>query len=52
LLLRAILQRDYPLVQGTVLVVAVLVVCVTQLTDGLYALIDPRLRGGTGGSAV
>ncbi len=44
LLLRAITQRDYPVVQGTVLVVAVLVVIVTQLTDGLYAWIDPRLR--------
>ncbi len=49
LLLRAILQRDYPLVQGTVLVVALLVVIVTQLTDLLYALIDPRLRAGAGG---
>lgn len=46
LLLRAITQRDYPVVQGTVLVVAVLVVVVTQLTDLLYAAIDPRLRGG------
>jgi ABC-type dipeptide/oligopeptide/nickel transport system permease component len=26
--------------------VAALVVIVTQLTDALYAMIDPRLRGG------
>lgn len=47
LLLRAILQRDYPVVQGTVLIVALLVIFVTQLTDGIYALIDPRLRSST-----
>ncbi|MFO7628809.1 MAG: ABC transporter permease [Prochlorococcaceae cyanobacterium] len=40
----AIAQRDYPLVQGIVVVVAALVVLVTVLVDLLVALLDPRLR--------
>jgi peptide/nickel transport system permease protein len=39
----AINQRDYPLVQGIVVVVAALVVLVTLLVDVLVALLDPRL---------
>jgi peptide/nickel transport system permease protein len=40
----AISQRDYPLVQGIVVVVAALVVLVTVLVDLLVALLDPRIR--------
>jgi peptide/nickel transport system permease protein len=40
----AIGQRDYPLVQGIVVVVAALVVLVTVLVDLLVALMDPRVR--------
>jgi peptide/nickel transport system permease protein len=40
----AIAQRDYPLVQGIVVVVAALVVLVTVLVDLLVALLDPRVR--------
>jgi len=40
----AIAQRDYPLVQGIVVVVAALVVMVTVLVDLLVALLDPRLE--------
>ncbi|MBM5802773.1 MAG: ABC transporter permease [Cyanobacteria bacterium K_DeepCast_35m_m2_155] len=40
----AIAQRDYPLVQGIVLVVAALVVAVTVTVDVLVALLDPRLE--------
>ena len=39
----AIAQRDYPLVQGIVVVVAALVVLVTVMVDVLVALLDPRL---------
>ena len=39
----AINQRDYPLVQGIVVVVAALVVLVTLVVDVLVALLDPRL---------
>ncbi|MFQ6537511.1 MULTISPECIES: ABC transporter permease [Aphanothece] len=40
----AISQRDYPLVQGIVVVVAALVVLVTVTVDLLVALLDPRIR--------
>ena len=39
----AIAQRDYPLVQGIVVVVAGLVVLVTVVVDALVALLDPRI---------
>ncbi|MFN5194078.1 MAG: ABC transporter permease [Cyanobacteriota bacterium] len=40
----AISQRDYPLVQGIVVVVAALVVLVTVAVDLLVAVLDPRIR--------
>ena len=40
----AIAQRDYPLVQGIVVVVAALVVTVTVAVDVLLAWLDPRLE--------
>ncbi|MFM7456982.1 MAG: ABC transporter permease [Vulcanococcus sp.] len=39
----AISQRDYPVVQGIVVVVAALVVAVSVAVDVLVALLDPRL---------
>jgi ABC-type dipeptide/oligopeptide/nickel transport system permease component len=44
LLYEAIKTRNYPLVQGTVLVVAVATVLVTLLVDLAYGLLDPRIR--------
>jgi peptide/nickel transport system permease protein len=44
LLVDAIRTRDYPVVQGCVLVVAVVVVAVNLLTDLAYGLADPRIR--------
>lgn len=44
LLFTAISNRDYPVVQGTVLVIAVLFVLVNLLVDLLYRIIDPRTR--------
>ncbi|NUS45155.1 MAG: ABC transporter permease [Mycobacteriaceae bacterium] len=44
LLLTSIDNRDYPVVQGTVLVIAVLFVLVNLLVDLLYRAIDPRTR--------
>jgi peptide/nickel transport system permease protein len=44
LLLNAISQRDYALVQGAVLVVAALFVSVNTLVDVLYGVLDPRIR--------
>jgi peptide/nickel transport system permease protein len=46
LLIQAIRLRDYPLVQGCVLLISVTYVLVNLLTDLLYAWIDPRIRVG------
>ena len=46
MLLTAINQRDYALVQGTVLVVAVLFVATNTVVDLLYGWLDPRIRLG------
>lgn len=43
LLLDSIYGRDYPVVQGTVLVVAVAFVLVNLIVDLLYAVLDPRI---------
>lgn len=44
MLVEAILRRDYPLVQGGVLVVATSYVLVNLLTDIAYGYLDPRIR--------
>jgi ABC-type dipeptide/oligopeptide/nickel transport system permease component len=41
---QAMLSRDYPLIQGTVLLVAVLTIGANLLVDLLYAYVDPRVR--------
>ena len=44
LTVQAIETRDYPLVQGCVLMIAVTYLFVNLLTDVAYALMDPRIR--------
>lgn len=44
LLIQAIRLRDYPLVQGCVLLISVTYVVVNLVTDLVYAWIDPRIR--------
>lgn len=44
MLLNAIDQRDYALVQGGVLVIATLFVLANTLVDVVYGFIDPRIR--------
>jgi len=44
LAVQAINARDYPLLQGCILLIAVSYVLVNLLTDFVYALIDPRVR--------
>jgi len=46
LVLWAILQRDYPTVQGTILFIALMFMLVNLLVDLLYAYLDPRIRRG------
>jgi peptide/nickel transport system permease protein len=44
LLIQAIQRRDLPLIEATVLVVAVLVIVVNMLVDFAYAYLNPRIR--------
>lgn len=44
LLVDAIAARDYPLVQSTTLIFALLVILVNILTDVIYTFLDPRVR--------
>jgi ABC-type dipeptide/oligopeptide/nickel transport system permease component len=44
LAVQAIAARDYPLLQGCILIIAVSYVGVNLLTDLVYAIVDPRVR--------
>jgi peptide/nickel transport system permease protein len=44
LLINAIFERDFPVVQAVTLVVALMVVLVYLITDVVHALLDPRVR--------
>ena len=40
----AILQRDYPVIQGVVLVFSFMYVGINLIVDLLYSVFDPRIR--------
>ncbi len=44
LLVDAVNARDYPVVQGVVLVISILLVLMNLFVDLLYAVLDPRIR--------
>jgi peptide/nickel transport system permease protein len=44
LVLDGVLQRNYPVVQGGVLVVGVMFIAVNLLADVLYTVLNPGLR--------
>jgi len=46
LLVTSILKRDFPLVQGGVMLIALVYVLVNLATDVAYAYLDPRIRYG------
>jgi peptide/nickel transport system permease protein len=46
LLLWGVFQRDYPLVQGTILFISALFMLSNLLVDLVYAYVDPRIRYG------
>jgi len=45
-LITGISQRDYPVVQGVVLVIATFFILLNLLTDLMYAWVDPRVSYG------
>jgi len=44
LLIQSISFRDYPMVQGCILLIAITYVSMNLLTDVVYGLLDPRIR--------
>ncbi len=44
LIVQGVEQRDYPVVQAGVLVIAIIFVVINFVVDMLYAVIDPRVR--------
>ena len=40
----AVSSRDYPLIQGCILVISIIVVSINLLVDLSYAIIDPRIK--------
>ena len=43
-LIKAINNRDYPVVQSTVLVIAAMFILINLLVDLFYCVIDPRIK--------
>jgi peptide/nickel transport system permease protein len=46
MLISAVTNRDYPLIQGTVLLTSAIYMLVTLLTDLTYSVLNPRIRYG------
>lgn len=44
LVIQAIRLRDYPLVQGSILAIALTYLVINLITDVVYAMLDPRIR--------
>ena len=44
LVYNSVAARDYPVIQGAVLLIAVLFLAVNLVVDTLYAIVDPRIR--------
>ena len=44
LLITAIFNRDFPMIQGIIMMITVFVLCVNLVTDLLYAWLNPRIR--------
>lgn len=48
MIIDAINQRDYPVIQGGVIMLAMIMVLVNLIVDISYSLIDPRIKAGGG----
>jgi peptide/nickel transport system permease protein len=44
LVVSAVLRRDYPVIQGALIVVAGIYVLINLVVDVVYTLVDPRVR--------
>jgi peptide/nickel transport system permease protein len=44
LIISSVLRRDYPMVQGIALFIALTYMLINLLVDILYAYVDPRVR--------
>ena len=44
LVYNAVAARDYPVIQGAVLLIAALFLLINLIVDVLYAVVDPRIR--------
>ncbi|GAA1697933.1 peptide ABC transporter permease [Mycolicibacterium murale] len=44
LVFNAVAARDYPVIQGAVLLIAALFLLINLVVDALYAVVDPRIR--------
>jgi peptide/nickel transport system permease protein len=44
LMVTAVLNKDFPLVQGAVMITALSFLSVNLIVDVLYSIIDPRIR--------
>ena len=46
LIVQSIVSRDYPVLQGSLVVIAFSFVAINLVVDILYAYLDPRVRYG------
>lgn len=44
LLLESVVDRDYPVIQGVVLIVSLIFILINLATDLIYGLVDPKIR--------
>ena len=44
-LVKSVTSRDYPVIQGGILIIAAMIVALNMAVDLLYAVINPRIRG-------
>ena len=44
LVVSAVLRRDYPVIQGALIVIAAIYVVINLAIDLIYTLVDPRVR--------
>jgi peptide/nickel transport system permease protein len=47
LVVQSIARRDYPLIQGAIMIIAAIYVIVNLVVDILYVYVDPRIRYGS-----